>query len=429
MKKIAFIGCIWAFLIGCQNDASVVSQEDRINLNADFYTVGEQYAIAAARGFVNSLISSTRSGEQKEIGDVYAWLSRDLYPETRGNGEYPHLPDTMLYIVNFQNEKGFVLVHSQDSMGRILAYVEQGNLSPSDSIGDEGFRFFLKSLRQSFPPEPIEPFPNDSNVVGPDPIFPGSGEFELPWEIDSIIPPLLATRWGQHAPFNYFCFTSSGEQAVAGCVPVSIAKIAAFHRSPSSYNGHIYDWDEILTSTVPTSSIGRESVAHLVHDIGVIAGTTYGNESVGSSTNANMKGPTLIQLGYHYLYDYYDYDLCMQEFQVGRPVLFGGHINRPEANYPGHSWVVDGGIIRGKHITVIDNTGHSYQQTLATQKLIHCNWGWDGKYNGYFVFDNLELRNRVLTDSLEIPNEAVQTNYNFNMWLDNYYEIYPVQQE
>ena len=62
MKKIAFIGCIWAFLIGCQNDASVVSQEDRINLNADFYTVGEQYAIAAARGFVNSLISSTRSG-------------------------------------------------------------------------------------------------------------------------------------------------------------------------------------------------------------------------------------------------------------------------------------------------------------------------------------------------------------------------------
>ena len=52
-----------------------------------------------------------------------------------------------------------------------------------------------------------------------------------------------------------------GEFALAGCVAIAMGQIMAYHKQPSSYNGHEYDWDAILENEIvyPYSS-GAESV-------------------------------------------------------------------------------------------------------------------------------------------------------------------------
>lgn len=42
--------------------------------------------------------------------------------------------------------------------------------------------------------------------------------------------PLLKTRWGQHAPYNELCpELAPGQHAMAGCVPVALGQLVAFH--------------------------------------------------------------------------------------------------------------------------------------------------------------------------------------------------------
>ena len=59
------------------------------------------------------------------------------------------------------------------------------------------------------------------------------------------------------------------------------------------------------------------------------------------------------------------------------------------------------------------------------QLLIHCNWGADGKYNGYFLSDNFELANKVLDDNLGEPTDSVTENYNFDFYIRIFHEFYP----
>lgn len=430
MKKSLLFFISLMVLASCQNDVTLAEQDPASVEAESRYNANELRAIGTAKSFISSFASTTRSGEAKEVGDVYPWLSSDLFPATTRSAS-DELPDTLLYIVNFKDSEGYVLVHSQDSIGSILAYVEEGHLAPTDDIDPEsGFSFFLDRL-QYLRPDPLNPFPDDStNLHGPDPVNPFNPDPPIPeeignWRVDSIIPYLVQTKWGQKTPYSDFCFTNTGAQALAGCVPVALAQVVAFHQFPSSACGHTYYWSDILSGTSPQTSTGRTSVAHLVHDIGVLAGTTYGVESSG--TTESGKANCLNALGYHYSYSPYSFSTCMQEFASGRPVVIGGYDSQLH-NYAGHCWVVDGGLIRGYYEPRASLEGEGTGTVMVRsdeQLLIHCNWGADGKYNGYFLSDNFELANKVLDDNLGEPTDSVTENYNFDFYIRIFHEIYP----
>ena len=80
-----------------------------------------------------------------------------------------------------------------------------------------------------------------------------------------------------------------------------------------------------------------------------------------------------------------------------------------------HSWVVDGA---------------KYSKTEKDNYLLHCNWGWDGKFNGYFsqhclkptrayeydnLFDEKEKGNRynwhMRVITYDIPSQPVTRSY------------------
>ena len=415
-------------ICSCQNDDDLTelsgNQETQNSIS-----MGEQCAIKAAKDFVASLSAATRSIEDKEVGDVYAWLSKDFCPTTRSS-LISDLPDTLFYIVNFKNDDGYVLVNARDTFGCIYAYIENGHLTPTDTIDNDDFRQFLDRIQVLCAleyPDPDTPLPPDTAITIPNPINPDpSGPIDQAigiWRIDAHIAPLLTVKWHQRDPFNRYCFTNYGQQAVAGCVAISAAQIAAYHRYPSAYNGHTYNWEAICQGVLPATETGKDGAAHLVHDIGVLVGMNYGVTASRSYNSVMWK--CWDAFGYHSSYGNYDYDLCLEELEDGRPVVLGGYSYNPNA---GHSWVVDGAMERNYYVPLMTLGGVSDEIIQMSQKMLHCNWGWNGKYNGYYLNDAFCLDEIVLTDALNDNFETVTTHLNFDDGLDMVYQIYPLSE-
>lgn len=377
----------------------------------------------SAMDFINDIQPITR-GESFGIASVYAWRSDEMFPTTRGN-EDVELPDTALYIVNFTNNNGFMLLSANDPTHEVVAYVEEGNMTPNTIIDNPGFEIFKEGLKEYISGfDPVAPaFPDttnltmDSLLVDTYPIEPYYGT----WVTDSIVPALMSTKWGQRYPYNIYCFTNTGEQAVAGCVAIAAAQVMAYYQHPNSYNGHTYYWNNILESSAPYSSLGKESVARLVNDVGILANMDYGVNASGTYASCLMN--CWNHMGYTYnSYSLYNYDSYRGEILQGRPIIIQGQNTKGYL----HCWVIDGFILRKLHYWILGR-----EEIRGTQRLVHCNWGWDGDLNGYFLYNAFIPANRKLTDNLNnstpsnTPDILPIDSAEYKLGLRAYYGLQP----
>lgn len=201
---------------------------------------------------------------------------------------------------------------------------------------------------------------------------------------------LINTTWHQESPYNDLCFTTKGEKAKAGCAPIAMAQIMAYHKKPESHNGHVYQWD-LLTqnSFVSSGSPAAENVAMLVNDIGKAVGTTYKIDESPTKTKNIASG--FRQFGYRSARLVgYDHNKIMSALDRSHPVYVRG-----ENGKNGHAWVVDGYYRIDEVKTYYDmETKRSCGSNRTVTVYLHCNWGWnlnDG--DGFFlsgVFDSVE---------------------------------------
>lgn len=73
----------------------------------------------------------------------------------------------------------------------------------------------------------------------------------------------------------------------------------------------------------------------------------------------------------------------------------------------GHAWVIDGYIKRDKKT--------SSGNIVKSQTLVHCNWGWNGRCNGYFTSGVFKTSSAEISDNLgTIANEErYWSSFNF----------------
>lgn len=424
MKKIINFTAIICLIVlfSCSHDSGDYTLEESAIPSNHNYSRHETRFVRTAMDFVASLNGKTRQVKTREVGNIYAWLSKDLYPSTRTSETPEGLPDTLLYIVNFDNDQGFVLIRPQDMNGEIVAFVEEGNLTPSDSIVCPGFELFLEDLAY---------FPYDTVLADTTQIAPPPGSQDprvgtddpIPtdqWTIESQVTPLLLTKWGESSPFNVFCPTNTGERTMAGCIPIGTAQIVAYHKYPANYYNHTYHWELISDMPTPTTPNGIHDAARLVSDIGNLENTVYGLTQ--SITAMEYVPLCLDEFGYHYSYDLYDFDRCFSNLQDGYPVLMAG---RDYPNYRLQSWVVDGAIIRALYADYIGLDGTPGTTLLSRQELVHCNWGWFGAFNGYFLSGVFALQSKVKDDNYYPPTFPTNDDYDFSSSTSAYYDIYP----
>ena len=238
------------------------------------------------------------------------------------------------------------------------------------------------------------------------------------YKIISEYKPILHTKWTQQSVYGQYC-----PNGIAGCVVIATAQILSHYKTIGyvswSHNGAMgastLHWDKIISdcdnnngkliySSCQTSA---NEVAHLVRFLGVALKADYkkNTTSVKSSRAIdwlNDKGG----LNATSLKGYNEKSI-ISAIQSGYPVYARGNSGKKKVLgirvgwKGGHAWVYDGVINASK-----DGKSSNF---------IHCNWGWGGYKNGYYLSKVFNTNvGAIIYDSSDNQTGS-SSNYKYNL--------------
>lgn len=303
------------------------------------------------------------------------------------------------YVFNKPEGQGFVIVSADDRAYTVLGYSDSGSWEENDM--PDNLRVWLDGYMQE-----LESMDQLSDYMAQN----ASTAAYTP------VAPICKTQWNQKTPYNNFCPLYSGAHAATGCVATAAAQIMKYHAYPAhgvgshSYkwaneNGDsitlsadfantTYDWANMLnTYSITTPKIQADAVATLMYQCGIACNMKYGRSSTATTStmareliNTFSYDKSLRPLYKDYAGDTVLLNAIQADLLAGRPVLMRGRTVDDE----GHAFVCDG----------IDADG-----------LLHINWGWGGKSDGYYRISALapssqgtggSASNRAYTQSVQI---------------------------
>ena len=200
------------------------------------------------------------------ISDVIVVSSQNV---TRSNGESLPAIDSLLYLVNFENNSGYAILSADERIGApIIAVTETG------SINAQAFNINNRDLGNGTTSSddfsldlPIgNTNPTDNMIGGSQIVNDMIVEFVGNKIINGKIPnntqpsdntnsywvaPILTTIWGQYFPYNLKCpVEENGEHNPAGCVAIALGQVLAHFEAERTDVNKEYDWQVI-------KSVGR----------------------------------------------------------------------------------------------------------------------------------------------------------------------------
>lgn len=234
-----------------------------------------------------------QSERNERIKDIDVVCSNSYSHSTRSSQI-----DSLLYIVNFDNDKGYALLGADKRAEGVIALVDAGYLtadeflSPPDIDATNGTGA-LYSLINEYVSRSI-------SIYDEDWVSKASDRWYGFWVYDSgLIAPLLKTQWHQGDPYNYYCPEINGKKCVAGCVAIALAQIYAHNKQeynfgPDKIGGYTIDWSGVFEDM---DNPGKNSLATatLVRAVGAAVGMDYGVDA--SSSNIDKACAALKQSG------------------------------------------------------------------------------------------------------------------------------------
>lgn len=333
--------------------------------------------------------------------------------------------DTLIYVFNFENDEGFVLVSASENTEAILAITEQGNYNPEVRSEIEGFEMFI-DLAKRYITYTSEKSIEEERMRG--------------LQIDTFVHdytitagPYVTVKWGQDYPEGELCSNSK-----AGCANTAMAQIMSYYQYPSgitlTYSGADVTYQNLNWSNLNThnsnnpihhqySSSCNDANSHLaisrfLRQIGEVTNSMY-NTNYTSTDPMNVSS-AFSSLGYN-VSTYYTYNgqSIRNQLDNAHLIFIWGNNNNSA-----HGWVLDGYLtdnVTEYIMEPVDVGGHILwviidQFGTNTNYYNHFNWGWYGKNNGYF------LDNVFNTASVIFPES--NTIYNKEFWNIFYYIVY-----
>ena len=404
MKKVFFmmsLALMAMFVISCTND-DLVENVDDIRIESPSHRLTAEQAGQNALDFVKRFKTETRAGQAGlKISDIKAV---GINPErTRSTNESIDF-DSLFYVVNFADNQGFVIAAADDRDESVFAYVEEGEYNEEDTLNN-GFNVFMDALYSLQTSRGIQRFDTQEDFIYFDPNEGGDSSYPDKFEVMS---PLLVTKWGQSGFYSSLC---PGQYS--GCVPTAISQICSFLKVPShvswSYDGISYqssiNWDGIIydcrnnpwfQGEVYSSGL-EDQIAHLMRFWGVEFNANYGLN--GTGVNSNIVIPKLWDndIDATILRNYNAEDV-IEDLKEGNNIVY--MCGNDGISNTGHAWVVDGYIHRKKN-----SRDYFY---------LHCNWGWSGGQNGYFLGSVLNAgEGPVYNDDGQKTRSSQEPTYNY----------------
>ncbi len=393
-------------VFSCSQD-ELISEiwDDTQESNSYSSCLTQKEAIEVAQDFIQSL------SEYAVLVQPYSLSAKmikakDMMKVTRSSLFTTEMDDTLFYIVNLQENQGYIVVAADKRAGGVLAYVEgtsdgEKHFDNDHNIGGYYLYNYVKSLDNvSVPDRFIDP----STI--PYPVIPRY------YSVDTIMFPKLTTLWGQDAPYNNYCPIVNGERVKTGCVATALAQLIAYHSYPDSYNNIFFDWDYILMGSQPTSQTSIDAVATLMAELRRLLQMKYDSISSSSTTYNSYLEKALDSLGYCCPLDSaYHKDSVWKSLSDGYPVYISGIDTLPNPSV-GHGWIIDGAIKMSVHPPY-----HGYDYPPLT--FFHCNWGADGNYNGYFKSNMFNVTAKYLNSDYGTRSP----NFNYHLYIKHHIKI------
>lgn len=228
--------------------------------------------------------------------------------------------------------------------------------------------------------------------------------------------------WHQFSPFNDLCpiarkfiFFGARAKAPTGCFPLSIAKIMALFKCPTvfSYNQYTVDWNSLNNNF--NSPKGSESAAALLRGIGNGCKSWYFYE--GTFTFPKRALSFMKSCGYRNVRkSSYDFSKVKKMIDNDKPLIIYG---APGINiFKSHCWNIDGYKTKVRTITRKYYSGNVVLKTTETPdtcQMVHCDFGWGGKNNGYYVSGIFKLNH----PDIELDNpRGNKTNRKYTKFLN-----------
>lgn len=383
---LSILSGIALFICSCENEEFLTTEQSQ-NINS---TSKMENILKEANNYIGLLNEgNTRNIQTRTVASIEPITRNFLNKETLSRSS--NAKDTLLYLINYQNNGGFILMGTGEQAHKVFAVADEGNLHFTDTLYNKGLSIFFKNLQAT-----LQQSQTRSSDIPIDKIPPTDMDYKVVKE--SSVTPMLAqsvTLWEQGAPYNNNCWTTDGKQAVAGCLPLAIAQIMTCYRHPHAVNDYIIPWRAMIRGN------GGKFAANLIAILGQkeLLDAEYGVSSTSASKYNIEK--TFKQMGYKSLYvngigfiaesnwrAYLagDFKYFGEYNETNSPLLASGFTDTPKGR-EGHAWVIDGFIKNAIYLKDKGEPDSAYYLWEYDNTLYHCVWGWGGLCNGYYFLD------------------------------------------
>ena len=313
--------------------------------------------------------------------------------------------EPLMYAVNYTDDNGYALISAHRNAPDVLAVTEHGNFDAEEVEQIEGLQLWIDDMMLYLEEASSMESPYDN----------ASANSSFKTVSDTIwtknIAPRVPVLWGQGKDYIYpnACEGLKCPNGIAGCGPLAMSMVMAYLERPTKLNitwesdnpAILLKWGELkkylaMYDNPPTVFPSnddydiRKNLALLLREIGHRTNAIYRDGATGitkydawkflhglaltSSTqweNASGTGA--------YEAMFYNSD--------GILVMRGNDIENG-----GHQWICDGVQTYSISKSVYESTdnGVSWTQVSSSVEseswMIHHNWGWHGKSNGYYLY-------------------------------------------
>lgn len=360
---------------GCTQDVLFTEHTndvDNVNKSASF-KIPSDVAIEQAMGFISDLNPATR-GEKRSVKEITLIGNES---KTRSGEE----SDSLLYLINFADDKGFVLMSADVRSIPIYAISDTGNFIINEE-NEEQMTGIIEGAKQN-----VQAAANNAGTVG-------SGIQLKPWwlmngwesvPINYRIAPKLSefqSRVSEYGGFSKYCRNDKGEPAMSGCMAVATEQLLSYYQHPTYIDNIYISWENA------NSSNGTNTVARVLQLIGSpkYLDLNYIDANNIAPGKYSKIVPAITKLGYQHCGDFVKFfdneQVAVDALEAG-PILMFGQSSKYDGS--GHLWVIDGMIqykVNTNEYTI--NTPPDY----IYPNLFHCVWGFpNGNCNGYYYAD------------------------------------------
>lgn len=416
MKKVYYALFAALTLASCSSEEVFETAENKTEI-ATGLSISETRSYEEAMAIAQEAISMienngkmTRSEEAHRSINTTNGVKVYCQNTTRANGSDAN--DTLLYVVNFNDNKGFAVVSAKRATEGLLAVIEEGYYDPNSNNGESIAIECLENLKDYVAEAKMDTAKTTrgggwETHFGNGSIWTGSSDVYREFTDMLTIYPKITVKWGQTGSIARCCplyHDASGKVvgpgSIAGSGPIALAQIMSYYNQPQritlSYldgRDNYNNWPEMKkynSNNIPDNFFQFPA---FIREIGQRTGTTYMWYRSETSMEKMREFMQADDIQYK-VSDIESLDIVKEydSQRIGTLLKeYGFVVAQLSRKGKTHTIAIDGCNYYEERVVRRAKSGREIEVYRTDVFLLnHINWGENGVYNGWWPITSLK---------------------------------------